>query len=62
MLSQTTDTTTSPESTTDEKLIFQAVGIIRGEVNLSVDRPTTITLNQKQYRLNYPRNPLALSG
>ncbi len=59
---QTTDTTTSPESTTDEKLIFQAVGIIRGEVNLSDDSPNTVTLNQKQYRLNYARNPLALSG
>ena len=59
---QTTDTTTSPESATDEELMFQAVGIIRGEVNFSDDSPTTVTLNQKQYRLNYARNPLALSG
>ncbi len=60
--SDPTETTTSPESTTDEKLMFQAVGIIRGEVNFSDDSPATVTLNQKQYRLNYPRNPLALSG
>ena len=59
---QTTDTTTSPESATDEELMFQAVGIIRGEVNLSVDHPTTITLNQKQYRLYPSRNPLAFKG
>ena len=45
--SNQTDSTTSPESTTDEKLMFQAVGIIRGEVNLSVDRPTTISLLSK---------------
>ncbi len=44
--SNPTDTNTSSESTTDEKFMFQAVGIIRGEVNLSVDRPTTITLNR----------------
>ncbi len=60
--SNPTEPTTSPESTTDEKLLFQAVGIIRGEVNFSDDSPTTVTINQKQYRLNYPRNPLALSG
>ena len=60
--SNPTDTITAPESTTDEKLMFQAVGIIRGEVNFSDDAPATVTLNQKQYRLNYARNPLALSG
>ena len=59
---QTTDTTTSPESATDEELMFQAVGIIRGEVNLSVSCPTTITLNQKQDRLYPSRNLLALRG
>ena len=60
---QTTEATTSTESSTaTEGLIFQAIGIIRGEVNFSDDRPATVTLNQKQYRLNYARNPLALSG
>ena len=57
-----TDITTAPESTTDEKLMFQAVGIIRGEVNFSDDAPATVTLNQKQYRLDYARNPFVLSG
>ncbi len=61
--SNPTDGTTPPESTTaTEGFIFQAVGIIRGEVNLSTDRPTTITLNQKQYRLFPARNPLVLKG
>ena len=60
--SDPTDTTTSPESATDEELMFQAVGIIRGEVNLSVSCPTTITLNQKQDRLYPSRNLLALRG
>ena len=59
---QTTDTTTSPEATTDESLMFQAVGIIRGYVNFSEDSPATVTLNQKQYRLNYARNPFVLKG
>ena len=60
---QTTEATTSTKSSTaTEGLIFQAVGIIRGEVNFSDDAPATVTLNQKQYRLNYARNPLALSG
>ena len=60
--SNPTDTITAPESTTDEKLMFQAVGIIRGEVNFSDDSPATVTLNQKQYRLDYARNPFVLSG
>ena len=61
--SNPTDTNTSPESTTaTESLMFQAVGIIKGEVNFSADAPATVTLNQKQYRLFYARNPLALSG
>ncbi|MGK7949964.1 MAG: hypothetical protein AB4368_14570, partial [Xenococcaceae cyanobacterium] len=60
--SNPTDTTTSPESTTDEKLMFQAVGIIRVEVNFSADAPATVTLNQKQYRLYPSRNPLAFKG
>ncbi len=61
--SNPTDATTSPEAPTEtEELMFQAVGIIRGAVNFSEDSPPTVTLNQKQYRLNYPRNPLALSG
>ena len=61
--SNPTDTITSAESpTATEGLLFQAIGIIRGEVNFSDDRPATVTLNQKQYRLNYARNPLALSG
>ncbi len=60
--SNPTDTKTSPESTTDKKLIFQAVGIIRGEVNFSEDSPPTVTLNQKQYRLYPSRNPLAFKG
>ncbi len=60
---QTNEATTSTESSTaTEGLIFQAIGIIRGEVNFSDDAPATVTLNQKQYRLNYARNPLALSG
>ena len=61
--SNLTDTTTIPESpTATEGLLFQAVGIIRGEVNFSDDAPATVTLKQKQYRLDYVRNPLALSG
>ena len=61
--SNPTDTTTSPESPTATKgLLFQAVGIIRVEVNFSEDRPTTVTLNQKQYRLNYARNPFVFKG
>ncbi len=58
-----TDTNTSTESSTaTEGLLFQAVGIIRGEVNFSEDSPATVTLNQKQYRLSYARNPFVLSG
>ena len=60
--SNPTDTTTSPESTTDEKLMFQAVGIIRVEVNFSEDSPATVTLNQKQYPLFSARSALALKG
>ena len=61
--SKPTDATKSPESPTEtDGLMFQAVGIIRGEVNFSDDSPATVTLKQKQYRLNYARNPLALSG
>ncbi len=60
--SNPTDTTTSPESTTDEELMFQAVGIIRGYVNFSEDSPATVTLNHKQYRLYPSRNPLAFKG
>ena len=60
--SNPTDTNTSTESTTNEKLMFQAVGIIRGEVNFSDDSPATVTLNQKQYRLYPSRNPLAFRG
>ena len=61
--SNPTEANTSSESTTaTEGLLFQAVGIIRGEVNFSDDSPTTITLKQKPYRLFPPRNPFVLKG
>ena len=61
--SDLTEATTSTESpTATDGLIFQAVGIIRGEVNFSEDSPATVTLNQKQYRLYPSRNPLAFKG
>ena len=58
-----TDINPSPESPlATEKLMFQAVGIIRGEVNFSDDSPATVTLKQKQYPLYPSRNPLAFRG
>ncbi len=61
--SNPTDATKSPESPTEtDGLMFQAVGIIRVEVNFSEDSPATVTLNQKQYRLYPSRNPLAFRG
>ena len=60
---QTNDATTSPESpTATEGLLFQAIGIIRGEVNFSADAPATVILNQKPYRLYPSRNPFAFKG
>ena len=61
--SNPTDATPAPKSPTETQgSSFQAIGIIRGEVNFSEDGPATVTLNQKPYRLYPSRNPLAFSG
>jgi len=50
----TTSTNTTPDDSPDDSTtIFQAIGVVTGEVNFADDGQATITIGQKDYQLGF---------